>query len=358
MVSISTHTRSYTGQFLYPELYSGTSGTSTDATLCISGLRHFSHLIVGSCVSLDTTTVPLPSPRKFFLMSPIRLCRRHCLVIFLLLLQGNVGSLGSRRPVSLLLSLLLLSSGDVELNPGPARNWKYPCGVCSKPVRSDQKGVQCDLCSTWLHARCIGLSLQDYFELQSSDDAWSCSRCIREAMPFGDVSNSDSVFHVPSNNSLNSTCNSTINNPPIMSNLKVLHSNCRSLLPKIDDFRALVSAETPHLLAICESWLDSSISNDELLIPGYNIVRRDRDRHGGGIALYISTDISYSTILKHSSLEFLLVEVILHNSKLLCALFYRPPVTPGTHDSIILSELESTIEALPPSKLKKLHPPW
>ena len=155
MVSISTHTRTYTGQFLYPELYSGTSGTctSTHATLCISGLRHFSHLIVCSCVSLDTTTVPLPSPRKFFPMSPIRLCRRHCLLIFLLLLQGNVGSLGSRRPVSLLLSLLLLSSGDVELNPGPARNWKYPCGVCSKPVRPDQKGVQCDLCSTWLHAR-------------------------------------------------------------------------------------------------------------------------------------------------------------------------------------------------------------
>ena len=48
----------------------------------------------------------------------------------------------------------------------------------------------------------------------------------------------------------------------------------------------------------------------------------------------------------------MLVEVILHNSKLLCALFYRPPVTPSTHDSIILSELESTIEALPPSKLK------
>ena len=77
VVSILTHTRTYTGQFLYPELYSGISGTSTDATLCISGLRHFSHLIVGSCVSLDTTTVPLPSPQKFFLMSPIGLCHRH-----------------------------------------------------------------------------------------------------------------------------------------------------------------------------------------------------------------------------------------------------------------------------------------
>ena len=219
MVSISIHTRTYT---LHPELY---CGTSTDATSCISGLRLFSHLIVGSCVSLDTTTIPLTSPRKFFAMLPTRLCRCHRLIIL-------------QRPVSLLLSLLLLSSGDVELNPDPARNWKYPCSVCSKPVRSDQKGVQCDLCSTWLDTRCIGLSLKDYFELhvQSSDDAWFCSRCIREAMPFGDVSNSDSVFHVPYNNSLNFTCNSTINNPSIMSNLKVIHSNCQSLLHKINDF--------------------------------------------------------------------------------------------------------------------------
>ena len=129
MVSISTYTRTYTSQFLHPELYCGTSGTSTDATSCISGLRLFSHLIVGSCVSLDTTTVPLTSPRKFFWMLPTRLCHRHCLVIFLLLLQGNVERLGSRRPVSLLLSLLLLSSGDIKLNPGLARNWKYPCSL-------------------------------------------------------------------------------------------------------------------------------------------------------------------------------------------------------------------------------------
>lgn len=45
-----------------------------------------------------------------------------------------------------LFMLLLVLSGDVESNPGPV---KYPCGICSKPVRINQKGVACDTCSLW-----------------------------------------------------------------------------------------------------------------------------------------------------------------------------------------------------------------
>lgn len=34
----------------------------------------------------------------------------------------------------------LLLSGDIQLNPGP--NWKYPCGICERPVEINQKGAQ------------------------------------------------------------------------------------------------------------------------------------------------------------------------------------------------------------------------
>ena len=40
------------------------------------------------------------------------------------------------------------------------------------------------------------------------------------------------------------------------------------------------------VLAINESKLDH-VSNDEIHIPGYNIVRKDRNRHGGGVIMYI-----------------------------------------------------------------------
>lgn len=40
------------------------------------------------------------------------------------------------------LSLLILS-GDIALNPGPA---KFPCKVCSKAVAKTHRAVQCDEC--------------------------------------------------------------------------------------------------------------------------------------------------------------------------------------------------------------------
>ena len=50
-----------------------------------------------------------------------------------------------------------LIAGDIETNPGP-KQCKFPCGVCSAPVKINQSGVQCDVCGFWLHSRCIGLS--------------------------------------------------------------------------------------------------------------------------------------------------------------------------------------------------------
>ena len=48
-----------------------------------------------------------------------------------------------------------------------------------------------------------------------------------------------------------------------------------------------------HLLSVNETHLDSDILNEEVAIPGYWILRCDRDRRGGGVALYISDTIDY-----------------------------------------------------------------
>lgn len=59
---------------------------------------------------------------------------------------------------------LLIICGDVELNPGPnsqdnevKTRWRYPCGECLKPVKSNQNGIRCALCSSWFHVKCIGI---------------------------------------------------------------------------------------------------------------------------------------------------------------------------------------------------------
>ena len=38
----------------------------------------------------------------------------------------------------------------------------------------------------------------------------------------------------------------------------------------------------------------TGILNSEIYLPGYEIVRRDRNRNGGGVCFYIKTAISYS----------------------------------------------------------------
>ena len=49
----------------------------------------------------------------------------------------------------------------------------------------------------------------------------------------------------------------------------------------------------------------TGILNSEIYLPGYEIVRRNRNRNGGGVCFYIKTAISYSvrTDLNINNLE-------------------------------------------------------
>ena len=267
-----------------------------------------------------------------------------------------------RASRSLLTTVLLLLAGDVEVNPGP-RTWKYPCGVCAKPVKRNQRGVQCDVCLSWLHTRCIGVSNEEYGELQLSDDPWCCKRCLKEAMPFHDVSSSDSVFNASADSIVNISADEESLSPTNMITgsksrqlqsssppTSFLYTNCCSLLPKLDHLRLLASAQNPHNIALTETWMDNTISNNELMVPGYQLVHRDRDRPGGGIALYVRDHLPFTIILSHAHVELLIIELRLRSSTVLCGLVYRPP----SSDASVLSDVESALEQLPPSKLKSL----
>ena len=48
------------------------------------------------------------------------------------------------------------------------------------------------------------------------------------------------------------------------------------------------------MIGISEYKLDETVLNGEINIPGYNILRSDRNRHGGGVLCYIK--IQYAII--------------------------------------------------------------
>ena len=72
---------------------------------------------------------------------------------------------------------------------------KFPCGICKKGVRKNQKAIFCDACDHWVHANCNGVKDKEYCELQEQDDdiPWFCLPCEisknAELFPFGLESN-------------------------------------------------------------------------------------------------------------------------------------------------------------------------
>ena len=94
-------------------------------------------------------------------------------------------------------------------------------------------------------------------------------------------------------------------------------------------------ADNPiDILALNETWLDTSIRDNDVFISGYEIVRRDRSVRGAdgkmyeGVSFYVRSSINFSlrTDLSIDQLENLCIEVRKPNSKpFLVTTWYRPP---------------------------------
>ena len=55
---------------------------------------------------------------------------------------------------------------------------------------------------------------------------------------------------------------------------------------------------------ITKSWLSPVVFDHEVCIQGYGVFRKDRDRHGGGVAVYVKDSIPYKSLqLIHQDLE-------------------------------------------------------
>ena len=152
----------------------------------------------------------------------------------------------------------------------------------------------------------------------------------------------------PGNHNHNHNNEHVVNKCP--NNLRILYFNVRSLYPKFDELCAQCDIEKPDVICLTETWLCADIIESECTIPGYKCIRCDRNRHGGGVAVYISENLEFQVIMcGPSGLEFLLVSV--HNvnnahRKLYIGVWYRPPA-----NNTALDDLYSVLESLDPTVL-------
>ena len=105
--------------------------------------------------------------------------------------------------------------------------------------------------------------------------------------------------------------------------------NVNSLLKHIDEIRHVLLSAPFDIFAINKSKIDELIIPDnETSIPGYNLNRKDRNRAGGGVVLYIRDNIPFSNRedLVPSSLEVVCAEINRpHSKSFLVCIWYRPP---------------------------------
>ena len=56
----------------------------------------------------------------------------------------------------------------------------------------------------------------------------------------------------------------------------------------------IAETQNPSMICIVESWLSDEIIDCELSIENYTLTRLDRNRHGGGLLVYVIVDCKYT----------------------------------------------------------------
>ena len=124
--------------------------------------------------------------------------------------------------------------------------------------------------------------------------------------------------------------------------LKFLHYNTQSLLPKIDELRHLVQVTGFQCISINETFLDCTIFDSEIEISDMSVFRNDRNRHGGGTALFVSNYLKPKSISNITiKTESTWVHISIKGHEYIVGSLYRPPQSTVDYLEDINDDLDS-----------------
>ena len=124
--------------------------------------------------------------------------------------------------------------------------------------------------------------------------------------------------------------------------LHFIHLNVRSILSKgkFDNLKIQVTDSQAHIITLSETWLIDKYDSKLINIPGYNLIRLDRNwttdgnkvKKGGGLGIYIKNGLDYNDSIfnknniSSSDIEMQWVELKIKNMKRIILInVYRPP---------------------------------
>nr|CAI5830219.1 unnamed protein product [Callosobruchus analis] len=124
------------------------------------------------------------------------------------------------------------------------------------------------------------------------------------------------------------------------------HVNIRWLLPSLNHVEELLTTVQLDILGISETWLTSSVLNDEIEISGFSFLRADRGSRGGGVGTYVRSGLQVKTIEIEETtekLEQIWFSLKINQINISCGILYRPPASSITDALDVLNNTLSNI---------------
>lgn len=116
----------------------------------------------------------------------------------------------------------------------------------------------------------------------------------------------------------------------VQHNLNVVHINCQSISAHYMQMLSTFNSNAIDAILVSETFLKPTTNSDEFSLPGFALIRNDReDKGGGGVAIYLRKEIS-SKIVESSpsnysmSAEHLFIEILYKGTKVLLGVYYSP----------------------------------
>ena len=155
--------------------------------------------------------------------------------------------------------------------------------------------------------------------------------------------------HEPGMVSATPTIITTVTPPPhmysfILLNIARLFTKTKSKYKVLYDLCSLSTL----FICLCETFLTEDISDSEIQIPEFSIVRCERHlRGGGGVCIYVRTTNPFHVCVKYLNSICDLLIINLPHSSLIIIMMYRPPSCPAIEFNDIIQKAKCYIMSWP-----------
>ena len=72
-----------------------------------------------------------------------------------------------------------------------------------------------------------------------------------------------------------------------------IHSlNIFNMMTHFDELKLFIETNKPDIIGISETKLDKTINDCDIHVPGYRVIRKDRNCYGGGVLMYLNESLN------------------------------------------------------------------